>query len=162
MKPFEILDSTSELRLRVVGVNYRELVKKALLGMFSVVDPTLVNHTQQAHTIYVTAPNRELLLIDFLQHALGLAATHREAFSDVHFASISDTEFGSDQRSYYTAFKGFEPILRNNIYDFLHFPREHGLTFDSETTFPSNNRSTSTLAQEIPDMPPHSSISQLL
>lgn len=92
MNPYEILDSTSELRIRVFGVNYRELVKNALLGMFAAIEPRLIDHTQHAHTIYVTSPNREVLLVDFLQHALVLASTHKEAFSDVHIASVSDTE----------------------------------------------------------------------
>lgn len=99
MKEFEILPHTADIKIRVFGETISQLFINALCGMFHAIGPRFV--TDQKNSSCETAPNkyevtvkardRELLLVDFLSHALYLSDIHNVAFVDATIHEITDT-----------------------------------------------------------------------
>ena len=76
MRDFEALPHTADLKIRVYGASLLELFTNALIGMFQSIEPavpqcSIVHDRVQCdtlpveHTISVSAPEVDLLLIDF-------------------------------------------------------------------------------------------------
>lgn len=88
---YRILDSTSELKIRVFGDTLADLFSNALKAMFHSIGAESSNHNATiTHTIELTAPDRDLLLVDFLSEAVFYADAENEAFFDVKFDELSE------------------------------------------------------------------------
>lgn len=101
-KDFEQLDHTADIKLRVYGNTIQELFCNALIGMFQSIEPTsslchrendrlVCDKLPVHHAVEVTAGDRELLLVDFLSHALYLSDVHNEAYFNVEFDELTNT-----------------------------------------------------------------------
>jgi len=91
MKPYIILDSTSELQINVVGKSLEELFRNAVIAMFDCISPRYQKDApQNTYNISLTGADQELLLIDFLIEALYLSDTHDEAFFDARIESLGE------------------------------------------------------------------------
>lgn len=87
---FEILESPSELRLRIYGVSLEELFRHALQAMFESIETNYVRDSHQVYReIIISAADRDLLLIDFLAEALALSDIYNEAYTDAKFAELT-------------------------------------------------------------------------
>lgn len=90
-KTFDVIESTSELCLRVYGYNQAELFRHALKAMFVSVEPRYDETSPKtSHQIVIKAADQESLLIDFLSESLALSDIHAEAYEEVHFLEISE------------------------------------------------------------------------
>ncbi len=106
-KDFELLDHTADIKLRVYGATIQELFCNALVGMFQSIEPVsrlcrcendrtvhdrlVCDKLPMHHAVDVTAGDRELLLVDFLSHALYLSDVYNEAYFNVEFQELADT-----------------------------------------------------------------------
>lgn len=90
MKPYVMLSSTSEHKIRVFGRDWRELCIHALQGMFETIEPMHRNEGQAIKRHFdVEAFDRESLLVSFLSEALYFSGVHHEAYNDAHFEALS-------------------------------------------------------------------------
>lgn len=89
MKPFLILSSISEHKIRVFGRDWPELCIHALQGMFETIEPQQLDQQIIERPFDVEALDRESLLVSFLSEALYLSAVHHEAYNNAHFETLS-------------------------------------------------------------------------
>ncbi len=83
---FEVLDSTSELAIRVHGASLEEIFKNALQAMFASMDPSFSEpHQEFSVDVQLTSQDVDQLLVDFLSEALFYADSKNVAFNDVAF-----------------------------------------------------------------------------
>jgi len=114
---FELLSHTADIKLRAYGTTKEELFRNTLKGMFASIKP------QGPHIMYkndelictqftvehfVTTHSQDLstLLVDFLSDCLYLSDTYNEAYFDVRFDLLLDTELQA--YIYGVAITGFE------------------------------------------------------
>ncbi len=101
--PYELVPHTADLKMNAYGVTLEELFTNALRGMFASIkphgphitysgeEPKVTKYTA-THKVVVRAPDRELLLVDFLSECLYLSDVHDEAYFDARFHTFNDTE----------------------------------------------------------------------
>jgi SHS2 domain-containing protein len=88
---YEILDSTSELRIKVFGKSIKELFSNALKAMFESIEPRYVAASKEfSHEISIQAKDKDILLVDFLSEALVHSDINNEAYLRVVFEEIND------------------------------------------------------------------------
>lgn len=80
---FEFLPHTADIRMRVTAPDLPELFRDALRGMMTVLRPERERAEPVRHPVSVESADATALLIDFLNDALALALTNREAFDDL-------------------------------------------------------------------------------
>jgi SHS2 domain-containing protein len=89
---YEVLDSTSELKLRIFGRNRATLFEHALLAMFEIIEPQFLTDAREFRIeLSLSAIDTEQLLIDFLSEALFHADSKHLAFFRVDFDVITET-----------------------------------------------------------------------
>jgi len=89
--PYQTLDHTSELSLKVTGNSLEGLFSAALAGTMHILKkPFSSDKLTTRRSISLTAPDRTSLLIDFLNEALYLAYTHKEIYPTVKFHRLED------------------------------------------------------------------------
>jgi SHS2 domain-containing protein len=89
--PYEILDHTADILLRVRGRDLRELFTNALAGLHAVLGELVPGKQAETATITLTAENREELFHDWLAEALYYAEARHEFFREVRFVELTDT-----------------------------------------------------------------------
>lgn len=95
---YEILEHTSDLKIRVSGKNRKELFKNALLGMFEGAryQEEVKTKSQKLKTIkrkiQIKSQNLSTLLVDFLSEVLYLAETKKEVYSHIQFKKFTDKQ----------------------------------------------------------------------
>jgi SHS2 domain-containing protein len=98
---FRILEHTADVRLLVEGRTLEELFREALRGMMEVLKAEKKEGgLESTRKIEIEAASPTPLLVDFLNEALWLAHTHREAFSQVVFGAISETRVDATLRGF--------------------------------------------------------------
>lgn len=91
-KRYEVLDSPSELRLRIYGSSLMDLFLHGLQAMFECIHPTYREGSDiLTHEICLTATHVDLLFIDFLAEALALSDIYNEAYFDARFTKLEQT-----------------------------------------------------------------------
>ena len=119
IKEYELVPHTADLKMHAYGVTFEELFTNALKGMFASIKPKSphitytdevpkVTHYTAEHTVVVRAPDRELLLIDFLSECLYLSDVHDEAYFDARFEDLAETELKAI--IYGVSIEGFEVV----------------------------------------------------
>jgi protein archease len=89
---YTILEHTADVRMRVEARTLEKLFAEALGGMMEVLKPERKKDAAETtRRIELDASAATPLLVDFLNEALWLAHTHREAFASVAFDAISET-----------------------------------------------------------------------
>ncbi len=84
---YSFLEHTADVRMKVEDGTLPGLFEAALLGMFAFLKP--VKHTQKAQRhVVVQSPDMTALLVDFLNEALSLAQSHKEAYESVRFEKL--------------------------------------------------------------------------
>jgi len=89
--PYEILDHTADMLLRIRGRDLQTLFANALAALYVVLGRLVAGPPAQPRLIRLTAANREELLHDWLAEALYYAEVRHEVLRDVRFAELTDT-----------------------------------------------------------------------
>ncbi|MGB9625100.1 MAG: archease [Phycisphaerae bacterium] len=89
--PYEILDHTADMLLRIRGQDIRTLFANALAALYAVLGQLAAGPSVQPRLIRLTAGNREELLHDWLAEALYYAEVRHEVLRDVRFVELTDT-----------------------------------------------------------------------
>jgi protein archease len=98
---FRILEHTADVRLLVEGRSLEELFQEALRGMMEVLKAERKESgVERMRRIQIEAASPTPLLVDFLNEALWLSHTHREAFAQVAFQAISETRVDATLRGF--------------------------------------------------------------
>lgn len=99
---FELVEHTADLQLHVYGDSLAQLFRHAVIGMFQSIEPQANGCYKKNERIHcpelpikrqvrLQAADAELLLVDFLSHALYLSDVNDEAYFDADIESISST-----------------------------------------------------------------------
>lgn len=89
---YKILEHTADVRLLVEGRTLEELFLEALRGMMEVLKPEKKEGGgESTRRVQIEATSPTALLVDFLNEALWLAHTHREAVAEVNFEALTET-----------------------------------------------------------------------
>jgi SHS2 domain-containing protein len=96
IRRYEVLDSPSELRLRIYGNSLADLFIHAVQAMFECCEPTFLKDAEESHRhVSLTASDRNSLLINFLADVVAMADIHNEAYFAVDFENIDDTNLSA-------------------------------------------------------------------
>jgi protein archease len=92
LPPFEVISHTGDIKIRAYGYTLKELFGNALRGMFESIGPHFVAHAPPiTRVISLTAPSRDMLLVDFLSECLYLSDIHNEVYRNAQIDVVSDT-----------------------------------------------------------------------
>ena len=86
--PYEEVEHTADLALRVRGANLRELFTNAAKGMFALISderPALA----ERHTVSLESLDTEALLVDWLNELLYLAETQGQILGDFRLRELT-------------------------------------------------------------------------
>jgi SHS2 domain-containing protein len=88
-RPFKIIDHTADIGIEVYGRTLKELFSTAAVALFSLIsDPEQVR-TTETRTVSVSAPDRESLLIRWLNELIYLWDTEHLLFSRFKIARLT-------------------------------------------------------------------------
>lgn len=91
MKPYEILEHVSELRMRITGVSEPELFQNAAYALADILAPDANwSAAAPAGALSRAARDRPMLLVDFLNELLARSLTLRQVYRTTHIA-LTDT-----------------------------------------------------------------------
>jgi len=91
MKPFEILEHTADIRIKVYGRDLKQLFENAALGMFHILADLEGITTSTELEVEVDAPDIEELLIEWLDELLYNFYTKHVIFSAFDVTGLADT-----------------------------------------------------------------------
>lgn len=96
MKKYEILEHISDLKIRAFGGTKEELFLNMLSGMTESLRPEIKEDMIIERKIKVSSVDLSALMADFLNEALYLAQTKKEAYFEGRFIKFSDTRLEAD------------------------------------------------------------------
>ena len=92
---YELIQHTADIRIRVMASSVQELFRDSLRGLMHYISGELPDsgmRSPDARTdIQLDAPDQTALLVDFLNEALLRSHLDHVVFSDVKFASLTET-----------------------------------------------------------------------
>jgi SHS2 domain-containing protein len=89
--PFEILEHPSDLGIEAHGTSLKEVFRNAACGMMFVIAGSSVIEKRQQRSVFISATDREKLLVKWLAEVLFLYDAQQFLFSDVNFEILNDT-----------------------------------------------------------------------
>lgn len=92
MKPFEIVDHTADISIRAYGKSLKELFENAALGMFNILADLEGITVSTELEIKVEAPDREELLIEWLDELLYDFYTKHIIFFGFNITELADNK----------------------------------------------------------------------
>ncbi len=137
IKEYELVPHTADMKMYAYGTTFEELFRNALKGMFASIKPQSKHITYEGdepkvskysseRKVVVRAPDRELLLVDFLSECLYLSDVHDEAYLDARFSVLNETEV--EGTIYGVAITGFEVVeIKAVTYHELQFEQIEGI-----------------------------------
>jgi len=141
---FELLPHTADIKIRAYGKTKEELFRNALIGMFQSIHPVAPTCKKQGdrlvcselsakHTVELSAPDEESLLVDFLSHALYLSDVYNEAYLDATITELSKHHIQATV--YGVPITGFEVVeIKAVTYHELEF-QQHNDTWHVDIVF---------------------------
>lgn len=134
MRPYEILESPSELRIRVHAPSYEEIFRRALIAMFEIIEPAFDPGAHEvSHAISIKSADRHVLLVDFLSRALYLSDINDEAYFEVHFTRLSDCDLEAIIIG--RKVKSFDVEIKAVTYHGVNILEDHSHNLSCEITF---------------------------
>jgi len=131
--PYELIQSPSELRIRVNASSLEELFRRSLVAMFEIIEPDFAaDATEVSHTISIKSADRDLLLIDFLSRALYLSDINDEAYFKVDFIRFTNNDLTAVISG--NKITGFDVEIKAVTYHEVHI-KEKDSIFSTEITF---------------------------
>jgi len=110
MKAYEILEHTTDLKIRAFGKTKEELFLNMLRGMFLGAGAKVQNKKSVPREIKIKSSDEQSLIVDFLSEALTLSDINNEAYLEVRFKKLIETElkaeiFGTPVKNFSTEIK---------------------------------------------------------
>jgi SHS2 domain-containing protein len=96
MKRFEEIEHTADLAMRAYGRDLKELFANAAYGMFSMMTDLEAIVPTVRREVHLEAPDRETLLIDWLNELLYLWEVEEEVYSRFNIVSLSSTAISAE------------------------------------------------------------------
>ncbi len=90
-EPFEEIEHTADIAIRVWGADFAELFRHAALGMASQLTDVDTVPVETALTIELQAADVEMLLIEWLGELLYLGEKHEVVFTQFDILEVEDT-----------------------------------------------------------------------
>jgi SHS2 domain-containing protein len=90
MKPFEIVNHTADIGIKAYGKSLKELFENAAFGMFNILADLEGITTSTESEIKVEAPDREELLIEWLDELLFNFYTKHIIFCEFNITELTD------------------------------------------------------------------------
>lgn len=93
--PYEEVEHTADLALRVRGADLREIFTNAAKGMFALISdekPALA----ERHTVSLESLDMEALLVDWLNELLYLAETQGQILGDFRLSELTPTRLEAE------------------------------------------------------------------
>lgn len=88
--PYEILSHTADLRLKIWAISPENLFSEALRAVAEILGKRENKEKLISRKISVTAPNKTVLLVDFLNEILALSQINKEIYEKVDFLKFWD------------------------------------------------------------------------
>lgn len=111
--PYEQLEHTADIRLRVTGATREALFRDALLGLAAAMRPAQPGGAAERR-LELEAGDATALLVDFLGEALALMQAHRESYRDVRFTELTDRRLAATLKGVVVA--GFDEDVKAVTY----------------------------------------------
>lgn len=110
---FEMLEHTADIRMLVKGKNLKELFREALRGMAEILKKGSVNKKIKRE-ISTESPDKNALLIDFMNEVLYQSQINKEVYADVKFLEFSETKLKAE--IYGAAVENFDEDIKAVTY----------------------------------------------
>jgi SHS2 domain-containing protein len=91
-KDFEFIDHTADIGILAYGADMKQVFAHTARGLFSIITELDNVTATEKYDIQVTAPDREALLINWLNELIYLFETREMLFSRFEITAITDTE----------------------------------------------------------------------
>jgi SHS2 domain-containing protein len=91
-KDFEVIEHTADIGIRAYGIDLSRAFINAARGMFSLITDIDKVYENLYRDVQVTAPDKEALLVEWLNELIFLFDTEMVLFSRFHIEALSDTE----------------------------------------------------------------------
>jgi SHS2 domain-containing protein len=91
-KGYELLAHTADIGVIARGRDMKEAFVNAACGLFSIIAEPHGVQAKDRIPLEVTAPDREALLVNWLNELIYLSSTREMLFSNFDISSLSDTE----------------------------------------------------------------------
>lgn len=89
---FELIDHTADIGLRAYGIDLSQVFANAARGMFSLITDVELVKESLYRDVEVTAPDKEILLVGWLNELIFLFDTELILFRRFYIRSQTDTE----------------------------------------------------------------------
>jgi SHS2 domain-containing protein len=90
-KDYEIIDHTSDIGLRAYGIDLSQAFAGAAAGLFSLITDIEKVEEVVCRDVNIAAPDREALLVEWLNELIFLFDTEMVLFCRFHIESLTDT-----------------------------------------------------------------------
>ncbi len=105
MKEYEILEHTTDLKIRAFGKTKEKLFLNMLKGMFFGAGTKVENKKSAPREIKIKSTDEQSLLVDFLSEVLAQSDINNEAYFEIEFEKLTGTEligkiFGTPVKSF--------------------------------------------------------------
>jgi SHS2 domain-containing protein len=91
-KDFEFIDHTADIGIKAYGADMKQIFDNAARGLFSIITNLDNVASTKKLDIQVTAPDREALLINWLNELIYFFETKEIIFNRFEITTITDTE----------------------------------------------------------------------
>lgn len=91
MSVFEITDHTADVGIHAHGETLGEVFAQSALGMFSIISDLQYVHERESRQVEVEAPDREALLVAWLNELIYLSAVEGLLFRRFQVLDVEDT-----------------------------------------------------------------------
>ena len=91
-KDFEVIDHTADIGIVAYGTDMKQAFANAARGLFSLITELDAIAEKEHHDIKVTAPDREALLVNWLNELIYLFEAKEMLFNRFDITSITNTE----------------------------------------------------------------------
>lgn len=112
---YELINSPSELRLKIYGSSQEDLFRNALEVMFESAEPLTAEEKKRVtRSLNITARDLESLLVDFLSESLTLSDIYNEAYDALKVDMMDAQHIRAELQGYKV--RGFEIEIKAVTY----------------------------------------------
>jgi len=97
-KGYELLAHTADIGVTACGRDMKEAFVNAARGLFGIIAEPHGVQARESIPVEVSAPDREALLVNWLNELIYLSSTREMLFSNFDIKSLSDTELSATVR----------------------------------------------------------------
>jgi SHS2 domain-containing protein len=91
-KEFEVIDHTADIGIMAYGADLKQAFANTARGLFSLITELDTVAVKKQHNIQITAPDREVLLVNWLNELIYLFEAKEMLFNRFDISSLTDTK----------------------------------------------------------------------